>query len=115
MAFDPPSSTAVFVTVAFIALDAENLCETNNDRFTTDFGDKKFPYFKGRASHFHQQAFEENNNDDDNDDDDDADADGADQQTTSESAQQIYDTLNFFLPTSVLKFLLDPNPLRFID
>ena len=85
MAFDPPSSTAVFVTVAFIALDTENLCETNNDRFTTDFGDNKFPYFKGRASHFHQQALEENDNNDDNDDNDD-DADGADQQTTSESA-----------------------------
>jgi hypothetical protein len=114
MAYDPPSSTSVFVTVAFIALDAENLCETNNDRFTTDFGDNKFPYFKGRASNFHQQALEENDNDD-NDDDNDDDADGADQQTTSESAQQIYDTLKNFLPTSVLKFLLDPNPLRFID
>ena len=109
MAFDPPSSTAVFVDIAFIALDAENLNETNNDKFTTDFGDNKFPYFKGRASHLQQQTLEEDDADED-------DNDGTNQQqATNENAQQIYDTLQNLLPTSVLKFLLDPNPLRFID
>ena len=83
MAFDPPSSTAVFVDIAFIALDAENLNETNYDKFTTDFGDNKFPYFKGRANHLQQQALEE-----DDVDEDDTDRTNQ-QQATSESAQHI--------------------------
>ena len=59
LAFEPPTELAVFVNVDFIALDAENLCKTNNDRFTTDFGDNKFPYFKGRGSQHSQDQLEE--------------------------------------------------------
>ena len=40
----------LYVDVAFIALDAENLCEETEDQFTFDFGDKKFPYYKGNNS-----------------------------------------------------------------
>ena len=66
MAYDPPADSSIFVDIAFIALDAENLCETSNDKFTTDFGDNKFPYYKGRASQHHQQHLEEENEDDSN-------------------------------------------------
>ena len=107
MAYDPPTDSSIFVDIAFIALDAENLCETNNDKFTTDFGDNKFPYFKGRASQHHQQHLEEDNEDDSNQETNVA--------AVAEGAQEIYETLRNFLPTSVLRFLLDPNPLRFIN
>ena len=50
LAYTPLTNLSVYVDVAFIALDAENLCEINDDQFTTDFGDNKFPYYKGRAS-----------------------------------------------------------------
>ena len=39
-----------FVEVAFIALDAECLGELNDDNFTADFGDNKFPYYQGNTS-----------------------------------------------------------------
>ena len=31
-------------------MDAENLCEDNQDQYTHDFGDNKFPYYKGNTS-----------------------------------------------------------------
>ena len=100
MAFEPPTELAVFVNVGFIALDAENLCETNNDRVTTDFGDKKFPYFKGRGSQHSQDQLEEE--DEQNEE-------------ANQGASEVYETLQSYLPNSVLKFLLDPDPLRFIN
>ena len=36
--------------MAFIALDAECLGELNDDNFTADFGDNKFPYYQGNTS-----------------------------------------------------------------
>jgi hypothetical protein len=50
LGFTPPTQGAVYVDVAFIALDAENLCEENQDQYTHDFGDNKFPYFKSNTS-----------------------------------------------------------------
>ena len=41
---------AYTVQVAFIALDSENLGELVNDGFHTDFGDNKFPYYKGNTN-----------------------------------------------------------------
>ena len=75
-------------------MDAENLCETNNDKFTTDFGDNKFPYFKGRASQHHQQQLEEEENEDD--------SNQATNVAAAADAQEIYETLRNFLPTSIL-------------
>ena len=49
LAYTPTTNLSVYVDVAFIALDAENLGEISSDQFTTDFGDNKFPYYKGRA------------------------------------------------------------------
>ena len=50
LAFIPPTQLSVFVEVAFIALDAECLGELNDDNYTTDFGDNKFPYYQGNTS-----------------------------------------------------------------
>ena len=100
LAFEPPTELAVFVDVGFIALDAENLCETNNDRFTTDFGDNKFPNFKGRGSQHSQDQLEEE--DEQNEE-------------ANQGASEVYETLQSYLPNSVLKFLLDPDPLRIIN
>jgi hypothetical protein len=50
LGFIPPTRGAIYVDVAFIALDAENLCEENQDQYTHDFGDNKFPYYKGNTS-----------------------------------------------------------------
>ncbi len=36
--------------MAFIAVDSENLGELVNDQYHTDFGDNKFPYFKGNTN-----------------------------------------------------------------
>ena len=38
------------VQVAFIALDSENLGEMVDDHYHTDFGDNKFPYYKGNTN-----------------------------------------------------------------
>ena len=42
--------SAYKVQVAFIALDASNLGELVNDGFHSDFGDNKFPYYKGNTN-----------------------------------------------------------------
>ena len=47
---EEPNHRAYRVQVAFIALDAENLGELVNDHFHTDFGDNKFPYYKGNTN-----------------------------------------------------------------
>ena len=100
LAYTPLTNVEVYIDVAFIALDAENLCEMNDDNFTTDFGDNKFPYYKGRANQYQQDEL------DDNDEDDNG---GEDEHTSGET----FEALKSYLPPSVLRFLLDPDPLRF--
>ena len=102
LAYTPTTHLSVYVDVAFIALDAENLGEISSDQFTTDFGDNKFPYYKGRAS-YHLQNEEE--------DDDDDEANHPQEHATGET----FKVLKTYLPKSVLTFLLDPDPLRFIN
>ena len=102
LAYTPLTNVEVYIDVAFIALDAENLCEMNDDNFTTDFGDNKFPYYKGRANQYKQDKVD-NNDEDDN---------GEEHEHTSGKA---FETLKSYLPPSVLRFLLDPDPLRFIN
>ncbi len=41
---------AYSIQVAFIALDAQNLGELVNDKYYTDFGDNKFPYYRGNTN-----------------------------------------------------------------
>ena len=45
LAYIPLTGLKVYINVGFIALDAENLYEDRTDYY--DFGDNKFPYFKG--------------------------------------------------------------------
>ena len=103
LAYTPLTNLSVYVDVAFIALDAENLCEMNDDQFTTDFGDNKFPYYKGRASQKLQRELDEEDNDDESN-------------IQHEHANgETFEVLKAYLPPSVLQFLLDPNPLRFLN
>ncbi len=64
LAYTPATNLSVYVDLSFIALDAENLCEFATDEFHYDFGDNKFPYFKGKANAINMQ------HDDDDDDND---------------------------------------------
>ena len=94
-----PFKLSVFVDVAFIALDAENLCELNDKRL----GDNKFPYYKGLASQKLQRELDEEDNEDESN-------------IQQEHANgEIFEVLKAYLPPSVLTFLLDPNPLRFLN
>ena len=101
LAYMPPNQLSVYVDIAFIALDAENLGESSEDKFTTDFGDNKLPYYKGRASYKFKEEHDEESDDD---------LDGPPEHATGET----FDVLKTYLPKSVLTFLLDPDPLRFI-
>ena len=97
LAYIPPTSGSVFVDVAFIALDAENMGEESKDNFTHDFGDNKFPFYKGNSS----IRLTEELIDDDN-------------PINHESDQQVqrFFILKEYIPPSVLRFLLHPNPIR---
>jgi hypothetical protein len=96
LAFIPPSQLSVYVEVAFIALDAECLGELNDDNYTADFGDNKFPYYQGNTS----VRLEERQQDED------------DEEEESFSFNEDYDALKSYIPEPVLGFLLDPNPLE---
>ncbi len=80
--------------MAFIALDAESLGELNDDdSYTADFGDNKFPYYQGNSSIRLQEQK-------DDDDEEEAYQAGVD-----------FELLKTYIPTPVLNILLDPNPL----
>jgi hypothetical protein len=95
MAFIPPTNGAVYVDVAFIALDAECLGELNQDNFTTDFGDNKFPYFQGNTS----IRLKEQKDDEEEDEEQDL------------PTANDFELLKGYIPTPVLRYLLDQNPL----
>jgi len=94
LAFIPPTDLSEYVEVAFIALDAECLGELNDDNYTSDFGDNKFPYYQGNTS----VRLEEQQVDEDDDEEEDAFRAKAD-----------YEQLKGYIPAPVLSFLLDPN------
>ena len=91
---------AYSVQVAFIALDAENLGELVDDKYHTDFGDNKFPYYRGntnvRLDYKKYKLGEED--DDDDDDSNDSDDDSGDE--IDEDAD-IYK----YIPNSILHYL----------
>ncbi len=94
LAYIPPTHLSLFVEVAFIALDAECLGELNDDSYTTDFGDNKFPYYRGNTSIRLQEKKD----------------DEEDEEKTYQAGVD-YDLLKSYIPTPVLNFLLDKNPL----
>ena len=96
LAFIPPTDLSVYVEVAFIALDSECLGELNQDNYTADFGDNKFPYYQGNTS----VRLEERQLDEDDAEEENAFKPDVD-----------YELLKSYIPTPVLSFLLDPNPL----
>ena len=68
---DEPNVNAYKVQVAFIALDSENLGELVNDKYHLDFGDNKFPYYRGNTNvrfdtekHKHEDGEEEDDSTD---------------------------------------------------
>jgi len=70
---EQPNERAYHVEVAFIAVDSENLGELDNDQYHKDFGDNKFPYFKGNTNV--QIDFDKSQKDDDSADSDDEEED----------------------------------------
>ena len=95
LAYIPPTHLSIWVEVAFIALDAECLGELNDDNFTSDFGDNKFPYYQGNTSVRLKEQKEDKEDDE--------------EQGFQEAAD--YELLKSYIPSPVLSFLLDPNPL----
>jgi hypothetical protein len=95
LAFIPPTNLSIYVDVAFIALDAECLGELNADNFTSDFGDNKFPYYCGNSSIRLQEQL---------------DREEEDEELAFKESEE-YEQLKSYIPSSVLTFLLDPNPL----
>ena len=76
----------IYVEVAFIALDSENLDDNNADSFYHDFGDNMFPYYKGNSdiALIQQESVE----------------DDGDEINTANLSQ--------YVPESVLRFLTTP-------
>jgi len=78
-------------------LDVENLCEDNQDQYTHDFGDNKFPYYKGNTS----IRLTEELVDDDNEIN----------EAAEEKVKKVL-LLKEYIPPFVLRLLLMKNPQR---
>ena len=96
------------VEIAFMALDAENLGELVNDHFHTDFGDNKFPYYKGNKNvRINKKKYQKTNDlssGDSSNDDDDSSSDEDDIDPTLLSPEDL-ERLDKFIPHSVLAYL----------
>ena len=94
---EEPNENAYNVKVAFIAVDSENLGEMVNDQFHTDFGDNKFPYFKGNTNvRIDLDKFKNDDNCDDSDEDDDSGTAASDDGVPN---------INKFVPPSIVQYL----------
>ena len=91
LAYIPPTNLSEYVNVAFIALDSENLHEDTQQHY--DFGDSKFPYYKGNKSKRLEEFMEE----DDSDDED-------TEYVTNVDVDKLYQ----YIPNNVYKFLMTP-------
>ncbi len=104
MSFVPDSNpNAYSIQVAFIALDSENLGELVNDKYHTDFGDNKFPYYRGntnvRLDYKKYKLSDEDNNSDDDSSSDDEDS-GESGEDNDEDAD-----INKYIPHNILHYL----------
>ena len=88
LAYIPPTSLSVYVDIAFIALDNENLHENNEDHY--DFGDKKFPYYKGNVNRRLEELLE---------------GDDSDEEEIEYVTNVDVDRLYEYIPKNVLRFL----------
>ena len=91
------------VQIAFMALDAESLGELVNDNFHTDFGDNKFPYFKGNTNVRIDPKKYQTSGDSSNDDD--SSSDEVEIDPTVMSPEDL-ERLNKCIPHSVLGFVI---------
>ena len=97
-----PNENAYHVEVAFIAVDSENLGEMVNDQYHTDFGDNKFPYFKGNTNvQINLDKFSSEDNSDDENESDNEDNDGAE----APSRDDVTTNINKFIPPSMKLYL----------
>ena len=77
----------IFVEVAFILLDSENLSESNTDSFYYDFGDFMFPYFLGNSNNrLRKDKITDNNS------------------LGDDQVNKDYEILKSYIPTSILTF-----------
>ncbi len=92
LAYIPPTNLSVYVDIAFVALDNENLHENNEDHY--DFGDNKFPYYKGNVNKRLEESFEREDSDEED----------------SEYVTNVdVDSLYKYIPKNVLRFLTTPT------
>ena len=89
LAYTEITTGMVFVELAFIPLDSENLNESNDDSFYFDFGDNKFPYYLGNSNNKIRQDiyFDEHDIGDNNENKTD------------------FEILGSYVPTSILNYL----------
>ena len=92
LAYIPPTQLSEYVNVAFIALDSENLHEDTQQHY--DFGDNKFPYYKGNTNKRLEDFVEEDDSDDDED--------------TEYVTNVDVDNLYQYIPNNVYRFLTTP-------
>ena len=86
LTYIPHGDTDLYIEVAFIALDSENLDDNNADAFYHDFGDNMFPYYKGNSDiALIQQESDE-----------------------KEGDATIMNNLSQYIPESVVRFLTTP-------
>ncbi len=90
---------AFSIQVAFIALDAENLGELVNDKYHTDFGDNKFPYYRGNTNvRLDYKKFKVSEEDEDESDESDDESNGGSDIDEDEA-------INKYIPHSILNYL----------
>ena len=92
LAYEAIKPGIVYVDMAFIPLDSENLSEANHEAFSNDFGDNRFPYFLGNSNVRLQD------NQQDIEDDSAVDLDD----------MKDFASLKSYIPESVLRFLTKP-------
>ena len=101
---EEPNERAYNVKVAFIAIDSENLGELVDDRYHTDFGDNKFPYFKGNTNIRIDLEKKYNKDSELQNDDSDSDEDEDNIPPTTPSNEALLN-INKFIPPSILDYL----------
>ena len=92
LAYIPPTSLSVYVDIAFIALDNENLHEDTEDHY--DFGDNKFPYYKGNVNKRLEELLE---------------GEDSDEEDSEYVTNVDVDRLYKYIPKNVLRFLTTPT------
>ncbi len=91
-----PNENAYVVRVAFIAVDSENIGEMVNDMYHVDFGDNKFPFFKGNTNkHIDSEKFSNN----------DSDSEDEEESILHQFNQDEVANISKYIPKSILEFM----------